>query len=96
MSIVDSLKRGVWNWLTADLQTDQEWANRLKTYEQYREYYDGRHKRQIKHKVNQADDNLTLNFIELVVDRSISMLLGDELGFELPTDETQAYIDEVM
>jgi len=65
-------------------------------YEQYRDYYDGRQRRQIAIKTEQADDNLVENFAELIVDRSVSMLLGGGVKLELGDEAVQDWVDEWM
>jgi len=51
-----------------------------------REYYEGDHRQQLVVKQGQANDNITANFTGLVVDRGISMLLGQGVTFDLPGD----------
>ena len=72
-----------------------------------RDYFYGNQRKQIRVKPNQADDNITLNFIGLIVDRGVSMLLGQGIEFDLPGEPevdaegnkieqpNQQYIDEV-
>jgi len=57
-------------------------------------YYDGDHRRHLKRDGTGTDDNLTINLIELLVDKSVSALMGsDERGriqgiaFELPGEQ---------
>lgn len=63
-----------------------------------RDYREGLQPRQLKVKPNQFDDNLTVNYTGLVVDRAVSMLLGEGVKFDLPgegeTPESQ-YLDLV-
>lgn len=96
MGLTDAMRGWVWNFLMPGEQIDQAQTERLKRYAQYKDYYEGRHKRQLKHKINQADDNLVENYASLIIERSLSMLLGDGIQFELSTDAEQAFIDEVM
>jgi hypothetical protein len=96
MSIGDSVRSWIIDWLMPETVNDMEWRARMEKYDRNRSYYEGLHKRQIKQKSDQADDNLTLNFVGLIVDRSISMLLGDDVQFELEGEPEQEYIDEVM
>lgn len=96
MGLTDAMRGWVWNFLMPEEMLDKAQTDRLEKYSQYRDYYEGRHKRQLKHKANQADDNLVENYAGLIVERSISMLLGDGIQFELSTDAEQDYVDEVM
>lgn len=97
MTISTSLRSWIWNFLLpADMQFDPEWRARLERYQDYYDYYHGRHRRQLRTRDGQADDNLVENYISLVIARSISLLLGDGVSFELPDPDDQAYIDEVF
>ena len=57
---------------------------RLTEAERYRNYRQGNQRRQLRVRVNQHDDNVTLNFTGLVVDRSVTMLFGKGVEFDLP------------
>lgn len=96
MGLTDTFRGWLWDFLLPDETMDDAQRRRIKEYERYRDYYEGQHKRQLKHKPMQADDNLVENYLGLVVERSISMLLGDGVQFELPDDSTQELITEVM
>lgn len=95
MAITDIFRGWLWNFLMPGEVFDESWRERIERYSRYKEYYDGQHKRQLKHKPMQADDNLVENYTSLIVERSISMLLGDGLQFELEDDNAQALIDEI-
>lgn len=58
--------------------------NRLNREVLERDYYEGDHRRQLTVKQGQADDNIRQNYTGLVIDRSISMLLGQDVVFDLP------------
>lgn len=77
-------------WIAGYLQTPRETA-----YKVISSYYDGNHPPQLKTKPGQMDDNVILNWIGLAVDRSISMLIGDEVRFELEDEANQEYIDSI-
>lgn len=62
-----------------------------------RDYYQGDHRRQLKVREGQGDDNVFQNYTGLVIDRSASRMLRGGVEFKLPegSDEAQAYLEEV-
>lgn len=62
-----------------------------------RNYYAGKHPSQLRVKMGQDDDNVSLNFIGLAVDRSVSMLLGNGVEFDYPegAEAQEEYINKV-
>lgn len=60
-------------------------------------YYSGDHRPQLKVKAGAQDDNVTVNFIGLAVDRSVSRLFRGGIKFNLPqgADKQQEYIDRI-
>ena len=60
-------------------------------------YYEGNQPPQLKVKSGQANDNISLNWLGLAVDRGVSMLVGGGVEFILPeeADDQQEYIDGV-
>jgi hypothetical protein len=94
MSIFDNFR----NWLLQPL-LDQGTRERIDKAEKLRNYRTGDHKKFLKIRPGQSNDNLTINFTGLVVDRSVTMLFGKGVKFDLPgeddTPESQ-YIDAVM
>lgn len=92
-----SIRNGVKNWLIGDdLDTvlreyrDEIWKRRS--------YRNGQQERQLKVKSGDPDDNLTVNFVGLIADRSYSMLFGKGVKFDLPgEDDAQeaVYINSV-
>lgn len=93
MSVTDWLRGQLWTFL---MPGDSDWRDRVERYNRYLDYYRGKHKRQLRVRPEQADDNLTENYTSIVVDRSLSLMLGDGVKFELPDEANQEYIDEVM
>lgn len=89
MSLWDYVRTGVRDWLFSDLttaglsQADQE---RLRRYSMLQAYQRGAQRPQLRTRPNQVDDNLIINWCGLVVERSISMMLGDGISFDLPGD----------
>jgi hypothetical protein len=62
-------------------------------------YRTGNQPKPLKVKPGQHDDNMTVNLSGLVVDKSVSAMLGDGIEFDLPGDEDspeQEYINDVM
>lgn len=92
MTINDWLRGQLWAFL---LPGDTVWKERVEQYNRYLDYYRGNQKRQLRVRPEQADDNLTENYTELVIERSISLMLGDGVRFELSDEANQEYIDEV-
>ena len=64
-----------------------------------RDYYRGAQRKQLTVRSGQADDNIILNFVGLVVDRGISMLLGNGIEFDMGEEDegvpVQEFIDEI-
>ena len=62
-----------------------------------RSYYKGDHRPQLKRKEGQQDDNITINFVGLAVDRSVSRLYRGGVKFVLPdgAGAQQEYLDRV-
>ena len=62
-------------------------------------YRKGDHPRQIRAIPGKADDNLVVNFTELITDRSIANVLGDGVKFDLPGEDDspeQLFINSLM
>lgn len=92
MGYVDTIRM----WARGFLGIDQEQDKRQKEYIRLEDYYRGNQRRPLRVKVGQADDNTLVNFCALVVNRGVSFLIGDNLTFDLPGDDTtteQEYID---
>jgi hypothetical protein len=79
-----------------DEYQDEPYRTRLEGYALRAQYYQGNYRKQLKVRELQADDNLGINFVGLVVDRSISMLLGDGIGVDFGENEkADDYIETV-
>lgn len=74
------------------LQTPRE-----RVFKIVQDYYTGDHPAQLRVKVGQDNDNVTMNFLGLAVDRAISMLVGDGVEFTYPqeAEATQEYINRI-
>ena len=79
ISIFDRLR----NWFISPL-LDSAAQERLTLAERQRDYRSGVQRRQLKVRPNQHDDNVVLNYTGLVIDRSVSMLFGKGVDFDLP------------
>lgn len=90
-----------WSWVANQIyqylpEIEQE---RVTTIKRKRNYSAGKHKNQLTVKPGQADDNVTLNFIGVICQRSVSALFGK--GFSLDwqdngESEQAAYIQDVF
>ena len=54
-------------------------------------YYQGDQRPQLKVKVGQVDDNITINFVGLAVDRGISRLFRGGVEFNTPEGESEQH-----
>ena len=89
MSVFDNFR----NWLLEPL-LGREAVQRASEASVKRNYRRGQHKAPIK----SADDAIVVNFIGLLVDRSVAMLFGKDPDFNLPGESdapAQVYIDAV-
>mgnify|MGYP001135434693 FL=1 len=96
MGLMDTIRSKLLNWLLPDEYMTPGVKERLEDYSIRQQYYQGNYRKQLAVKALQADDNIGSNFVGLVVDRSVSMLLGD--GIELDFGENEAaedYLDTV-
>jgi hypothetical protein len=87
MGLMQTIRDKLLNWLMPEEWMDTSLRERLENYSLYSQYYQGNYRKQLKVKPLQADDNLGLNFAGLVIDRSISMLLGNGIGFDFGENE---------
>lgn len=99
MGIFDNVR----NWLLSPLLTalNVEQRTRLMTADKARAYRLGEQAETLRfdRQKGQANDNITLNFIGLAVDRSVSLLFGKGVEFNLPGEGETAegkYIAAVM
>lgn len=53
-------------------------------------YYDGYHRKQLKVRAGQSDDNVILNLVSKVINQSVSLLFGSPPQFELDENEDTA------
>jgi len=98
MGFLDDLKTRVRGWFGIDEMLDEAMRKRYDRNALLRDYYRGIHRKQLTVRSGQADDNITLNYLGLVVERGISMLLGQGVEFDMGEDEggpRQEFIDEI-
>lgn len=92
---------GFKDWLrkkVIDLIGDSAQATRIDEIFRRREYRVGVQREFIRVRPNQANDNIVANFTSLVVDRSVSMMLGDGVTVDYGEGQEQAqeYIEDVL
>jgi hypothetical protein len=94
MAFMEDFRTRVLNWMFGSI--DDAYTERVDYIMDRREYRVGLQKKFIKIRPNQPDDNLTMNFIGLIIERSVSMLFGNGIQFEYGEDEeAQAVSDDV-
>lgn len=94
MGFLDNVRAKVLDWIMSGLSAS--YRDRVDFIMDRREYRMGIQRKFIRVRPNQQDDNLIVNFVGLVVDRSISMLIGAGVDFEYGEDEqAQEFIDAV-
>lgn len=96
MSIWSNMADGLGDWLGRKIAPYINDAMGI-GYNVLGQYYGGNQRKQIKTKEGSFDDNVTVNFVGLAVDRSVSRLYRGGVGFVLPEGKTdqQEYIDAV-
>jgi hypothetical protein len=108
MGIMDRVRSWFTGWLLQE--GGPEYTTYYDRVELMRSYRAGKQRPQIKVKYLQPDDNLTINFCSLIVDRTVSLLFGNGIEFDMGEEDTkevgedgkkvvgnkQAYVDAVM
>jgi len=84
MGILDSIRNGMRTWLGVYDTGYDEFRERQEKTALERDYRLGFQRRMLKTKTGQPDDNIFVNFVGLLVDRSVSGLFGEGITFELP------------
>jgi hypothetical protein len=77
MTIRDSVRGWIINLLDLQEISNPVERKRVERLAELRSYYDGVHKEQLKVKAGKYNDNLAVNFCGLIVDKSVSALVGD-------------------
>lgn len=94
---VNNIRQAIRSFIMPEDATNPARIAHLESLALHRAYVRGLMRDQIKTKPGQADDNLIVNFVGLIVDRAVSMLYGAGIKFDLPgEDETpqDVLIDE--
>lgn len=94
MSIFDDFRNRLVDRL-ADLVLPADYVYRRKLNMGLRAYRNGLQEKQLKVKPQQSDDNITMNFVGLVIDRSVSMLFGKGLKFDYENEIVEDYVNQV-
>lgn len=89
MGLFDS----VTNWMGE--RVDSAVRVYMEKLELYRSYRMGRQRETIKVKSGQPNDNLTANFVRLINSRSVTMLMGKGVAFDLEDQAQEDYIKAV-
>lgn len=63
-----------------------EELQRIATYKERWRLYRGQHDKPLRVKPNQPDDNVTVNFAGLIVNKGVSFLFGDEVQFNTDSE----------
>lgn len=98
MGLMENIRQWLWQFLRPEEYMNTERRERLTALQENLAYYQGQQRRFIKQKTNGPDHNIIVNFTGAIVERSVSMLVGGGVGFDLPGDgdtPEQAYIDSV-
>ena len=94
MSIFDDIRNRIVDTI-AGLVLPADYVYRRKVNMGLRAYRNGIQEKQLKVKPMQSDDNITMNFVGLVIDRSVSMLFGKGVTFDYESDEVEDYVNLV-
>ena len=96
MGLIDKVREKLLTWLMPDEYLDPAKRERLENYGIWSRYYQGEYRKQLRVRPMQADDNIGINFAGLIVDRSISMLIGEGVDYDLGENEkAEEYLAEV-
>ena len=98
MSFLDNIRNSARTWLGINDDGKDEFYERQKEIALRRDYRMGWQRKPLVTKYGQPDDNLLVNFTGLIIDRSVSLLFGQGIKFDLPGEgeiAEQDYIDNV-
>ena len=96
MGLIDKVREKLLTWLMPDEYLDPAKRERLENYGIWSRYYQGEYRKQLRVRPMQADDNIGINFAGLIVDRSVSMLIGEGVDYDLGENEkAEEYLAEV-
>lgn len=101
MTIKDSLRNWLLDLLGIDATT-QAMKERIERVDEYKAFYQGDQPPQLKVKPGKHDDNVTVNLTSLIIDKSVSALVGDPADgegvtweFETLNENAVNWLDEV-
>ena len=89
MSILDNIRNSMRTWLGVHDPDHDEFLERQEEIALKRDYRLGEQRKTLKTRYGQPDDNITTNFIRLIIDRSVSGLFGKGITFQLPGGITE-------
>ena len=95
MGILDGIYNGIAKKVASILEGTEE-QNRKTGLRKLADYYSGAQTKPLKVRINQYDDNLILNQVGLIVDRTVSMLFGPGVEIKLESDPAQEEIDNIF
>ena len=98
MSFLENIRNTARTWLGINDAGKDEFYERQKEIALRRDYRMGWQRKPLQTKYGQPDDNLLVNFTGLIIDRSVSLLFGQGIKFDLPGEGENAeqdYIDKV-
>ncbi len=79
--------------LVAQQAQAQEQARLARMARAWDAYY-GRLPKPLKVRANEPDDNVRLNYCRLIVDKGVSFLFGEEVGWEVGDEAADAWLEE--
>lgn len=82
MAIMDGLRNSILSWLFPI--TNSEATKRIESLEARRRYRSGDHELQLKVRAGSYDDNIFINLIKLITARSVALLVGFGVEWQLP------------
>lgn len=104
MSILDSARESVqkslrntigWAFGLTDDPFEKEYAKRALWQAYLVDYYSGVQKKSLKTGKDGVDFNVTINLASLIVDRTVSMLFGGGIEFEIDNEANKKYLEGV-
>jgi hypothetical protein len=91
----------IWDFLTSQRGSSQGFSplsdahrRRQELFGLYWDYYRGKHRRPLKVRPDQANDNVIVNYSRRVVDKSVAFLFGEQAAprFEVGDEAAEAYL----
>ena len=95
MGFIDNFRKAIDNLASLSDMLDMDRRAQVEAGVLQYNYYIGAHRRQLRVKDLQADDNIALNLTGIVVNRGVSMLMSGGVEFDFQSDAAQEYIYQV-